>query len=111
MSARPFQDDDPFAWAPRERPLQPDMAALRPEMPAPAPVPETPHLYQVSELTRAIRGRLEDLGRVAVEGEITRITQAASGHMYFDLKDIDAKLACTIWRSQVPAAVRFKLEE
>jgi exodeoxyribonuclease VII large subunit len=65
----------------------------------------------VSELTRLIRLRLEDMGRVAVEGEVTRIVHAASGHVYFDLKDIDAKLACTIWRSQVQSAVRFKLEE
>jgi exodeoxyribonuclease VII large subunit len=106
MSTRPFRDDDPFAWEPRV-----PAGDAPPPTPPPLPVPETAHLYQVSELTRAIRGRLEDLGRVAVEGEVTRIVQANSGHVYFDLKDIDAKLSCTIWRSQVGAAVRFKLDE
>ncbi len=115
MSARPFGDDDPFAWAPRSgegAPWSADSApSTTPVAPSTSTPPETAHLYQVSELTRLIRVRLEDMGRVAVEGEVTRIVHANSGHVYFDLKDIDAKLACTIWRSQVQSAVRFKLEE
>ena len=65
----------------------------------------------VRELTRRIEGQLSGLGRVSVEGEISRITRAASGHLYFDLKDLDAKLACTIWKSQVASAARFELRE
>jgi exodeoxyribonuclease VII large subunit len=77
-----------------------------------AGAPETsPRIYTVAELTRDIKQALDKLGRVSVEGEITRIVHAASGHLYFDLKDIDAKIACTIWRSQVSGALRFDLAE
>ena len=87
--------DDPF-----ERP-----GAARPSEPA------GPRTYTVAELSRQIQGALDRLGRVAVEGEISRITRAASGHVYFDLKDLDAKLSCTIWKSALAAAARFPLEE
>lgn len=87
--------DDPF-----ERP-----GASRPSEPA------GPRTYTVAELSRQIQGALDRLGRVAVEGEISRITRAASGHVYFDLKDLDAKLSCTIWKSALAAAARFPLEE
>jgi exodeoxyribonuclease VII large subunit len=75
------------------------------------PQPAGPKIWTVGELTREIKDALEELGRVSVEGEVTRVVRAASGHLYFDLKDIDAKLSCTIWRSQVASAVRFDLEE
>jgi len=70
-----------------------------------------PKVWTVGELTREIKDALEELGRVSVEGEVTRVTRAASGHLYFDLKDIDAKISCTIWRSQVASALRFDLAE
>lgn len=95
MSLRGSPNDDPFDWAPREDP------AARPAQ----------KLYKVAELTRVIKTRLEDLGRVAVEGEVTRVMQASSGHLYFELKDLDAKISCTIWKSQVASAVRFPLKE
>ncbi len=73
--------------------------------------PAGPKVWTVSELTREIKVALEDIGRVSVEGEVTRVVRAASGHLYFDLKDMDAKVSCTVWRSQVASAVRFELEE
>lgn len=68
-------------------------------------------VLSVSQLTRRIGALVEGLGRVAVEGEVSRITRAASGHVYFDLKDLDARLSCALWRSQVARALRFDLEE
>jgi len=65
----------------------------------------------VSALTRRVAGALEGLGRVSVEGEVSRLQRAASGHVYFDLKDLDAKVACAIWRSQTASALRFDLRE
>jgi exodeoxyribonuclease VII large subunit len=73
--------------------------------------PPGPKVYSVGELTREIKDALEELGRVSVEGEVSRVVRAASGHLYFDLKDIDAKISCTVWRSQVADAVRFDLAE
>ena len=92
---QPAANSDPFDWEPRED----------------APPPPTPHLFSVAELTRAIKTQLEDLGRVAVEGEVTRITKAASGHTYFDLKDIDAKIACTVWRGAAGILARVPFKE
>ena len=65
----------------------------------------------VRELTRAIKTSLDGFGRLAVEGEVTQVKRAAAGHLYFDLKDLDAKISCAIWRSSVPSALRFDLKE
>ncbi|MBK7644348.1 MAG: exodeoxyribonuclease VII large subunit [Planctomycetes bacterium] len=86
------------------------------DAPAPGPLDPSaesagPRVLGVRELTRAIKSNLEGLGRLAVEGEITQVKRAAAGHVYFDLKDIDAKISCAIWRSALPTAVRFDLKE
>ncbi|NUP98172.1 MAG: exodeoxyribonuclease VII large subunit, partial [Planctomycetaceae bacterium] len=73
------------------------------------PIP--PRAWSVSQLTQRIRGLLEGLGRVSVEGEVSGGRPAASGHVYFDLKDLDAKVACVIWRSAVATALRQPLRE
>lgn len=56
----------------------------------------------VSQLTRRIKELVEDdavLGDVWVCGEISNLTQAASGHVYFTLKDADAAMRCVMWKS------------
>jgi exodeoxyribonuclease VII large subunit len=68
-------------------------------------------VLSVRELTRAVHKSLEGLGRLAIEGEVTQIKRAAAGHLYFDLKDLDAKVSCAIWRSSLSTAVRFDLKE
>lgn len=62
----------------------------------------------VSALTRSIKTLLEGgLGRVAVEGEIANLKRAASGHLYFSLKDEYAALDVVMWRS---AAAKLRFE-
>jgi exodeoxyribonuclease VII large subunit len=78
---------------------------------APATPPLAPRPLTVAQLTARIRGMLEGLGRVAVEGEVSKVTYASSGHLYFDLKDIDAKIACAVWKSQLATALRAPLKE
>jgi exodeoxyribonuclease VII large subunit len=68
-------------------------------------------VLSVRELTRAIKSSLDGFGRLSVEGEVTQLKRAAAGHLYFDLKDLDAKISCAIWRSAVPTALRFDLKE
>jgi len=70
-----------------------------------------PEVWSVVELTRRIGSLVAGLGRVSVEGELSRVSRAASGHVYFDLKDLDAKLACKLWRSQVARALKGELRE
>lgn len=70
-----------------------------------------PSAWTVAQLTQRIRGALEGLGRVSVEGEISGCKPAASGHIYFDLKDLDARVSCVIWRSAAASALRQPLRE
>jgi exodeoxyribonuclease VII large subunit len=64
----------------------------------------------VSQVTRYI-GQLFDrdprLQDVAVEGEVSNYKRAASGHLYFTLKDSQAQLKCVMWKSD---AVRLRTE-
>ncbi len=58
------------------------------------------HEYSVSELAGALRRAIEDgFGFVRVRGEIGRITRAASGHVYLDLKDDKSVLSSVLWRN------------
>ena len=58
-------------------------------------------IYSVSELTREIRGLLEDhFPFIWVEGEISNFRVPASGHYYFVLKDAESQVRCVMFRSQ-----------
>ena len=59
-------------------------------------------LWTVSQLTLHIKDLLEldpELGDLRVRGEISNFTRAASGHLYFTLKDAEAAISCVMWRS------------
>jgi exodeoxyribonuclease VII large subunit len=63
-------------------------------------VPEGVKVLSVSELTRAIKGVLEDaFPSVWVAGEISNLARPSSGHLYLSLKDAEAQLRAVIWRS------------
>jgi exodeoxyribonuclease VII large subunit len=68
-------------------------------------------VWSVSELSRRIGDLVARLGRVRVEGEVSRVARAASGHVYFDLKDLDARVSCKLWRSQVARALKREIAE
>jgi len=56
-------------------------------------------IYTVTEITREIRGILEEtFPTIWVEGEISNYTLHSSGHRYFSLKDENAQIRCTLWR-------------
>jgi exodeoxyribonuclease VII large subunit len=64
----------------------------------------------VSELTDRIQGVLEtEFFDVWVEGEISNLKRADSGHIYFSLKDEKAHLAATVWKSDA-RRLRFRPE-
>ncbi len=57
--------------------------------------------YSVSELSFSIKKSLETkFNRVRVRGEVSGLTKAKSGHLYFNLKDEDALLSSIIWRGK-----------
>ena len=58
-------------------------------------------MLSVSELNRLARRTLEQrFPLLQVAGEISNLTRAASGHVYFTLKDEQAQVRCTMWRSK-----------
>ena len=58
--------------------------------------------WTVTELTRRIKGALESgFPSVYLEGEISNLSQPASGHLYFTLKDEAAQMGAVIWRSDL----------
>ena len=62
----------------------------------------------VSELTSLIKNTLEgSFFGLTVEGEISGFRPASTGHWYFSLKDQNAVISCTMWRSTIPR-VAFK---
>ena len=55
--------------------------------------------YSVSEISAAVKRTLEDgFAHVRVRGEVSGFKRAASGHVYFALKDQDAVLDAVCWR-------------
>ena len=70
--------------------------------PEPTPKPARPSVYKISQLIAEIRQLVEGafLGLVHVEGEISNCRPAASGHVYFTLKDGEAQLPVVLFRRQ-----------
>ena len=67
-----------------------------------------PQVRTVSDINAYIRHKFEadlNLQDVWLEGEISNWKQAASGHIYFTLKDPGASIRCVIWRSQAQQLV------
>ena len=56
-------------------------------------------IYQVSEVTREIKGLLErELGSIWLEGELSNVRRPASGHCYFTIKDATSQIAGVMFR-------------
>ena len=72
---------------------------------------QKPRIYTVTELTREIKGLLEEkFPLVWVEGEVTNLRIPASGHIYFDLKDKDSVLHVALFKP-IASYLRFKLQD
>lgn len=70
------------------------MPDFKPLSPSAAPL-------SVSELNECVRRLLESqIPLLWVSGEISNMTRASSGHLYFTLKDAGAQVRCTLWRNK-----------
>jgi exodeoxyribonuclease VII large subunit len=68
-------------------------------MSAVQPVGIAPRIWQVGALCRAIADALDArFNPVAVRGEVSGFSRAASGHCYFSLKDGDGQIRCAMFR-------------
>lgn len=64
--------------------------------------------FSVSEISNLLKKRVEDaFPHVRVRGEISGFKRAASGHLYFDLKDEGAVMNAVCWRG---VAGHFKVQ-
>lgn len=62
---------------------------------------QTSQILTVSELNQLARRTLEQgIPLLQVAGEISNLTRASSGHIYFTLKDEQAQVRCTMWRNK-----------
>jgi exodeoxyribonuclease VII large subunit len=67
-----------------------------------------PHVYSVTEISKAIKGVLEDVFDSAwIEGEISNLRIPASKHSYFVLKDDDSQIRCVMFRNS-RAGIKFE---
>jgi exodeoxyribonuclease VII large subunit len=86
--------------------------AKRERSPAPpGPAVKEPKHYTVTELTSRIKGILEPaFAEVWVQGEISNFRPAASGHLYFSLKDSGSAISAALfgWGSKRKAAFDLK---
>lgn len=65
----------------------------------------------VSAVVKAATGALERaVGTVWVEGETTSVARPASGHVYFTLRDEQARIRAVMWRSDA-RRLRFRMED
>lgn len=59
-------------------------------------------IYTLARLTGMVKNIIErqpELQNIWVDGEISNLTIARSGHAYFSLKDADSQFRCVMWRS------------
>ena len=60
---------------------------------------EQEKVYTVTEITRGIKRVLErECGSVWVEGELSNVSQPASGHYYITIKDANAQISAVMFR-------------
>ncbi|HEY7153870.1 MAG TPA: exodeoxyribonuclease VII large subunit [Gemmataceae bacterium] len=80
-------------------------------MPAPFPPPGV-KVLTIGELTRAIKGMLEEThANVWVEGEVSNLSRPSSyGHQYLTLKDDEAPLKAVLYRA-IALRMRFDLRD
>jgi exodeoxyribonuclease VII large subunit len=64
--------------------------------------PSNAQAYSVSELAFALKRTLEDAyGFVRLRGELSKVTNHASGHVYLTIKDDKAALDGVVWKGSV----------
>ena len=72
---------------------------------------EQQHIYTVTELTRHLKGLLEEaFPSVWVEGEVSNFSAPSSGHRYFTLKDAESQIRCAFFR-HLNQYLRFDLKD
>jgi exodeoxyribonuclease VII large subunit len=78
---------------------------------APSTREETPRIWKIGELVAEARVHIERrFAELRVEGEISNLRAAPSGHLYFTLKDGEAQLPAVFFRRQA-SLLRFRPQD
>ena len=65
------------------------------------PVEQPRKVFSVTELTWQIKRLLEkEVGQIWVAGEVSNLSSAGSGHIYFTIKDGGGQLSCVLFRGE-----------
>jgi exodeoxyribonuclease VII large subunit len=97
-----FGDEPPRQGRPAAAPAKAASA------PRPDPRPVRRRALTVSELTDRIQGVLEtEFVDVWVEGEVSNLKLATSGHVYFSLKDEQTQVRAVVWKTDA-RLLRFR---
>jgi len=102
-----MSSDDLFSVAEKQPPKKQESSkpatASQKQSPAPQseqtkPRSNVPEM-SVGDLANSLKRTLEETyGRIRVRGELTGLKLAASGHLYGDIKDVDANINIICWR-------------
>jgi exodeoxyribonuclease VII large subunit len=99
---------------PTPNPSRPSSPAKEPQLGfafEAGPDPISRHIWMVGDLVSEVRLHIErEYSDLWVEGEISNLRAAPSGHMYFTLKDGEAQLPAVLFRRQA-SLLRFKPED
>lgn len=71
-------------------------------------------ILTVTQLTRHLQEIIESdplLRDVWLRGEVSNLTLASSGHVYFTLKDEQSSIRCVVWKSSFTREMRSHLQE
>ena len=67
-------------------------------------------IWSPIELNRHIRGLIESdyrMGDLWLAGEVTNLSQPASGHLYFTIRDAEAAVRCVMWKQDAARLLRL----
>ncbi|MEE9216625.1 MAG: exodeoxyribonuclease VII large subunit [Anaerolineales bacterium] len=67
-------------------------------------------IWSPIELNRHIRQLVESdyrMGDLWLAGEVTNLSQPASGHLYFTIRDAEAAVRCVMWKQDAVALLRL----
>lgn len=67
------------------------------------------HVLTVSQVVADASAALAQFGEVWIEGEVSNFVRAASGHLYFSLKDASASISAALF-ARSASRLRFRIE-
>ena len=71
---------------------------------------QTPKILTVSEITKQIKGLIQQFEGVWIEGEVSNFVPHSSGHMYFSLKDEKSVIRAAFFKN-ANQHLKFKIQD